>query len=62
MEEDKPQKKPNKVSKNKDYRQYDEESFRKHKITKDFKRKKQSLLEEDDSWEDDLSDYLKNND
>lgn len=59
MKEDKQSKKPNKVSKSKDFHQYDEESFRKHKTTKDFKRKKQSLREEDDSWEDDLSDYLK---
>ncbi len=59
MKEDRQHKKQNKNSKNNDYRQYDDELFRKQKTTKDFKRKKQSLLEDDDSWEDDLSDFYK---
>ena len=59
MKEDRQNKKQNKHSKNNDYRQYDDELFRKQKTTKDFKRKKQSLLEDDDSWEDDLPDYYK---
>ena len=58
MKEDKQPKKVSKAPKNKDFNQYDEESFRKHKTTKDFKRKKQSLREQDDSWEDDLSEYI----
>lgn len=43
-----------KQPKSKDKKQFlpqDDESFREHKTTKDFKRKKQSL-QDDDSWED----------
>ena len=58
MKDDRQPKRKPKSDKKRDFNQYDEESLRKFKTTKDFKRKKQSLQEED-SWEDDWTDYLK---
>lgn len=50
MKEDR-NKKPNKNSRIRYDLQNDDESLRQRKTTKDFKRKKQSILEEE-SWED----------
>lgn len=58
MKENNQTNKKDKYKKNKDIYRFDEESFRKHQTTKNFKRKKQSLQEED-SWEEDWSNYFK---